>query len=266
MIIVIICSSIFLSVAFLTVQYSLLIPPVKGIPVLMYHKVSENLSDGLTIKRNDLYLQLLYLKQNGYTTIFCKDLIDNYKGIKPLPKKAVLVTFDDAYQNNFELLTPILSELQIKATIFIPVKYIGGVNTWDKGQEPIMNDKTLKSLNPELVELGLHSFAHDNYSNITLENIEADIQKCFSELDTMGIHYTKVLAYPYGKYPRKEPEKSKFKALLKKHEIDFGFRIGNKINKLPIKYPYELKRIDIKGTDSFWTFKTKLKKGRVKLF
>jgi peptidoglycan/xylan/chitin deacetylase (PgdA/CDA1 family) len=266
MILLIICSIIFVLLAFLTIKYSLLIPPVKGLPVLMYHKISESKADDLTIKRDDLYQQLLFLKQNNYTSIFCSDVIANLKNNTTLPQKPVLITFDDAYQNNFEFLLPILKELQLKATIFIPTKYIGNVNVWDKGLEPIMNGAILNAMPSELVEFGLHSHAHPNYNTITINEIEEDIEQCIASLNSMNIKYTPTITYPYGKYPRKETRKSEFQNLLKKHNIELGFRIGNRINKLPLKKMYELKRIDIKGTDSFWTFKTKLKKGRVKLF
>ena len=266
MTIIITCAVILLVLVFLTLQYSLLIPASKGLPILMYHKVSENKSDDLTIERDKLRLQLNYLKKNGYTSIFCNDLIANIKDGVPLPKKPVLITFDDAYQNNFELLIPILHELKLKATIFIPVKYMGKVNAWDKGIDPIMNAETLKSINPKLVEFGLHSFAHGNYNTITTKEIEDDLQKCISTLNSMNINYTKVLAYPYGKYPREGQRKLEFQGTLKKHNIDLAFRIGNRINKIPLKQPFEIKRIDIKGTDSFWSFKTKLTKDRVKLF
>jgi len=56
------------------------------------------------------------------------------------------------------------------------------------------------------------------------------------------------------------------KELFRDYKLIFAVRIGNRINSLPIRDPYELKRIDIKGTDSLFTFKIKLKKGRTKLF
>jgi hypothetical protein len=76
-----------------------------------------------------------------------------------------------------------------------------------------------------------------------------------------------VLAYPYGGYPKKdEIKKCRMKNLFREKRINFALRIGNRINGWPLIDDYEIKRIDIRGTDSFFTFKTKLKKGRAKLF
>jgi hypothetical protein len=56
------------------------------------------------------------------------------------------------------------------------------------------------------------------------------------------------------------------KEIFRTSRLQFALRIGNRVNRWPLKDPYEVKRIDIKGTDSFSTFITKLKKGRRKVF
>ena len=56
------------------------------------------------------------------------------------------------------------------------------------------------------------------------------------------------------------------KELFKQTNITFALRIKNRINKLPISDIYEVKRIDIKGIYNFFEFKTKVKKGRTKMF
>ena len=56
------------------------------------------------------------------------------------------------------------------------------------------------------------------------------------------------------------------KEIFREKKLDFAVRIGNRINRFPFKDPYELNRIDIRGTDNFFAFKTKIRKGRMKLF
>jgi hypothetical protein len=52
-------------------------------------------------------------------------------------------------------------------------------------------------------------------------------------------------------------------AAMREVGIQLGFRIGNRINALPFRNPYELNRIDVRGTDSFATFKQKVKWGKL---
>jgi len=53
-----------------------------------------------------------------------------------IPPKPIIITFDDAYQNLVEILPPLLSRYQFKATVLVPVKHIGGANRWDQGNWP----------------------------------------------------------------------------------------------------------------------------------
>jgi peptidoglycan/xylan/chitin deacetylase (PgdA/CDA1 family) len=253
---------------FLTIEYSFLIPPRKGLPVLMYHKVSADKSDRLTITAKNLESQFSFLQRKNYQPISFQDLKLFIEGGNQLPKKPVIITFDDAYQNNYDFALPLLKRFDFKATIFIPVALIGLSNEWDNGSERIMEAKTLRELaGSGLIEPGLHSYFHKNYDGLTIPEIENDLDLCKKTLESLEIPYFNILAYPYGGHFRNDNEMNHLlKAVLKKNGVKFALRIGNNINKLPIKDPYEMKRIDIRGTDKLFEFRIKLRKGRRKLF
>ena len=118
----------------------------------------------------------------------------------------------------------------------------------------------------QYVSFGLHTFGHISLKSATFTDIAEDIHKCKQELTLNGVNYLPILAYPYGAYPKNKYQKKAFFELLESLGIEYGLRIGNRVNKWPIQNRFEMKRIDMKGTDSFWSFKTKLKKGRVKMF
>ncbi|MEI6435211.1 MAG: polysaccharide deacetylase family protein [Bacteroidota bacterium] len=257
-----------LILAFLTIQFSLLIPSRRGLPVLMYHKISESGADGLTVTTRQFEQQLQYLKQQGYQSIGFKKLKSLVNDGMPLPRKSIILTFDDAYRNFLELALPLLKKYQFSATVFVPVAYIGKTNIWDNGGEAIMNDQELKrlALNDE-IEVGLHSFLHRSFGDMTPAEIRDDLESCSKTLRFHGIPFVKTLAYPYGGYPKKDAvRKAEMISVFKNFKLDFALRIGNRINPWTIRQPFEIKRIDIKGTDSFFIFRTKVRKGRAKLF
>ena len=66
----------------------------------MYHGISKTLADGLTVKKEDLEQQFLMLKTKGYTPFFFREFLNT--PISELPQKPIILTFDDAYQNNAE--------------------------------------------------------------------------------------------------------------------------------------------------------------------
>jgi peptidoglycan/xylan/chitin deacetylase (PgdA/CDA1 family) len=130
----------------------------------------------------------------------------------------------------------------------------------------MMTFDEIRNLDKKYFEIALHSHAHENLKNASLDFIEKDLKKNMEILDAQNIRYSRVLAYPYGKYPQKKDDKLVFFSILKKIGIDFAVRIGNKVNYYPTRHPYELCRIDIKGKDSIIKFKLKLIFGRLKLF
>ncbi len=250
-------------------RYSFLVPVSDGLPILMYHKVSNgdlNNCDELTVPLSFLRSQFEYIRGRGYTPISFADLREFNAGKKTLPREPLIITFDDGYQSTYELAYPLLKEFNFKATVFLPVGYIGGTNRWDGGKETLMDRETIRKVSGPLIEFGLHSYDHKNYATMTAEEIEKDLAQSMELLHTNDIPYVKTFAYPYGKIPK---DKNKRKAMIdvfKRYKIDFALRIGSRLNPFPLNDVYELKRTGISGTDTFNEFKIKLAKGRVRLF
>lgn len=230
----------------------------------MYHKVKDSDPDGLTVTADTLELELAYLTDKGYETISFLDLKESMETGKVLPKRPVIITFDDAYENFRSHALPILKRLKMKATLFVPVAFMGKTNLWDHGSEKILGAEDLKRIEDDgSVEIGIHSFLHRSYAELAPEDMREDLENCFNTLDFHHIRTSRVLAYPYGGYPKKDPElKILMKDLFAEMQLWFAVRIGNKINRLPLKERYEIKRIDIRGTDSFTTFRIKIAFGR----
>lgn len=232
------------------------------LPILMYHNVSEDdkMSSGLTISVQNLERHFCYLYENNYTSFHLSELENKVE----IPKKSIVITFDDVTENQL-LAVELLQKYNLKATFFIPFAYVGKTDEWNNGSEKIMTYDQLSNL-PANIELGLHSYAHKKYASFSEAETNADCNNCFSVIKEHNLKVYNAVAYPYGNYPKKEPQKSKFKSVLQQNEIKMGLRIGNKINKFPFKNPYEVMRIDVKGEDSLLKFKLKLRFGKLKLF
>ncbi|HLV39992.1 polysaccharide deacetylase family protein [Xanthomarina sp.] len=234
------------------------------LPILMYHSVSANLreSKDLTIAASKLEEQFAYLQEKGYKSLHFKDLQDIKKSTD-FPKKAVIITFDDVYVNQLELAYPLLKKYGLKACFFVPFKYVNETDSWNKNNEKIMSVAQLQSLDSEVIELGLHSFSHKKYHEMSIEDIQEDFDLCQEFITENNLEVHNTLAYPYGKFPRKGEEKVQFFDLLQKNKIAYGLRIGNRVNRFPLKNNYEIQRLDIKGDMSLVTFKRKLKFGKL---
>ena len=161
------------------------------------------------------------------------------------------------------MVVPLLKKYKLKASFFIPLNYLGKTDEWNTNSLPIMNSEQLHSLDPSVIELGFHSFDHKKYNELSEEEIEDDTQRCFEVVSENSLPFAPILAYPYGKYPRDISGKKQFIELLKKLKLQYGLRIGNRVNNFPFRNPFEIQRIDIKGEFTLKKFKRKIRFGKI---
>jgi peptidoglycan/xylan/chitin deacetylase (PgdA/CDA1 family) len=246
-------------------------PPGNKLRVLEYHSIStDGFEDQITIPKEKFIKHLEYLKENGYTTMWLSEIDAYQKQQLPLPPRTVLLTFDDGYVNNYTELFPLLKQFNMKATCFMVLGRIGQNIDWPgkyvNNTMPLMTKEQLIAIGSH-IEIANHTFRHDNYTKIPLEQVDEDLQKCNDVIEKENLNVFPALDYTFGRYYRKKgPEQAELFRLLEKNGIKYAFRIGNRINKFPLKSFYDIQRTDIRGTDSFDDFKTKVRFGRKKLF
>jgi len=229
--------------------------------VLMYHKIRPvALPDSLTISVEKFSEQLQYLYTKGFNSISLSQLTAYIKQGTPLPPKPVLISFDDGYRDNLLYAYPLLKKYSMKANIFLIGDKVG---LPQKTAGEYLDTADLQSMDTSLVEFGFHSFAHGNYGAMALTDIEADITAMQNRFKQIGIKCQPCFAYPYGAFGRASKDQQKsIEHIFQKMGIHLAFRIGNRINKLPVKQKYLIQRIDIKGNEMLWQFKIICKLGR----
>ena len=83
-----------------------------NVPILMYHALTEKAEEArdTIITTYAFEDQIAALTEAGYKAVFFDDLRDYVNEGKPLPEKAVVITFDDGYSSNLDLAMPILEK------------------------------------------------------------------------------------------------------------------------------------------------------------
>src|SRR5687767_11107715 len=101
--------------------------------VLCYHEVRDDVRDypdPYAVDADALVLQFAWLKGNGYRPVSLDQILEARRGGKPLPAKAVLLSFDDAYLSFYTRVFPLLREYRFPAVL-------GVVGRWiDRPDEP----------------------------------------------------------------------------------------------------------------------------------
>lgn len=97
--------------------------------IVTYHGVYDSFDKESLPLFTHLHVELFkahlnFLKKN-YSVISLSDLIACLSEGKQWPEKAALITFDDGFENNYKVAYPVLKELGLPATIFLPVDFVG---------------------------------------------------------------------------------------------------------------------------------------------
>ncbi len=178
------------------------ITPIKDtirVPILMYHYIEyvqdskDKIRISLNITPNILDQQIQTLINAGYTFMTNAELDDVLDGIKPLPTKPILLTFDDGYRDFATDAYPILKKYNVKATTYIVPGFLDKSNYMFKTQlDQIANDG--------LVELADHTVDHLGLAKQSLKTVTDEVFRSKVMLEN-EIHKPVVdFAYPYGSF------------------------------------------------------------------
>jgi peptidoglycan/xylan/chitin deacetylase (PgdA/CDA1 family) len=225
--------------------------------VLCYHRVDPRRADRFSVTTEQLDRQLNYLVRAGFDFIHVRDLLS----ATPLPPRPLLLTFDDGYLDNLEHAQPILQRHGAKATIFIVTDHTGDISRWNTDRAPLMARQHLRELDPEVFELASHSHTHRAFAELSLEDIERDVRESLNFFREHDIAMTPALAYPYGSRPKQLMPA--LAVCLAELGIALAFRVGNRLNRLPLVRPYDIQRIDVSGKASHAEFRRKLWLGKL---
>lgn len=89
------------------------------LPIIMYHDIKKNSAGKDIINPGEFESDLKYLKENNYTTITMKDVIDYVYDGKALPENPIMITFDDGYLTTYRYGYPLLQKYQMKIVLSI---------------------------------------------------------------------------------------------------------------------------------------------------
>lgn len=199
--------SIALSFSTLVVAaFALLAAPVNDAAehgvITVYHHVANDTPPSTTISPANFRGHLEYLRDNGFTVVSLKEMIEKLQRQEPLPDKAVAITFDDGYISIYETAFPMLQEFGYPFALFLSTGPI------DANQPNYMNWDQIREMSDAGVIIANHMVEHPymldrqpaeserawvNRRREELLAAEATIER-----ETGQSH--RYLAYPYGEY------------------------------------------------------------------
>lgn len=174
-----------------------------SVPILLYHRFGPTVADSMTITTPVFESHLKYLKDNGYTVIPLRQVVDYYlkKGSAPAPKSVVIVA-DDAHKSVYTDMLPLMKRYRMPVTLFTYPSAISNASyamTWEQLRE-------VKATG--LFDIQSHTYWHPNFKKEKNKLTPAEYEKLVisqlvkskSKLEKELGGTIDLLAWPFGIY------------------------------------------------------------------
>ncbi len=177
--------------------------PQPGVPILLYHRFGSTVADGMTITTPVFESHLKYLRDNGYTVIPLRRLVDWYQKKAPAPPpKSVVIVEDDAHKTVYSDMLPLVRKYKVPVTVFVYPSAVSNAKyamTWDQLRE-------LKKSG--LFDIQSHTYWHPNFKRerkklkpAELDRlVDTQLKKSKEKLEKELGGKVEMLAWPFGIY------------------------------------------------------------------
>lgn len=173
--------------------------------ILGFHKIGEPPADGWNtwfyISESTFAGFLNRLREDGWHVIDLRTFLAGLVAPASLPRRSVLLTFDDGYRSMREVALPWLRRFGYPAVLFVPTDFIGKTNTFDSGLEPlepICDWDDLRELERHGIAIQSHGASHPKFSELRPADLEEELIRSKTTLEAGLERPVEALAYPYG--------------------------------------------------------------------
>lgn len=205
-----------------------------AVPILTYHHVGEGSAPLNNVSAASFAQQMDFLHRHGYRVIPFSELVEIIEKGKSLPRRTVVIQFDDGFADNYTNAFPILKQHGFPATVFLISDSVGtpGFVTWDQARE----------MDAHGFRVGAHTRHHAYLPGVSPEQVKDEIIGSKRIIEENLGHRIEHFAYPSGGFTNAA------KVIAK----EAGFTAAVTTNRGWDKHNrdlYELKRIRVKDSD-----------------
>ena len=176
------------------------------LPVLLYHHVGPSRSGtfpDLTVSAERFARHIIWLVRRGYVGIRPVDWLAWCRHDRTLPRKPVLLTFDDAYADLTTYALPVLKRHNFGAAVFVVTHRVGDENVWDRlrGSQPhhLMTGDQIREWAGRGIEFGAHSRTHADLTTLSEREMREEIDGSRDDLAAITGQHVRAFAYPFGR-------------------------------------------------------------------
>jgi len=228
-----------------------------ALPILTYHSVAPSNNPAFAryrITPEQFEEQLEYLRDTRFRSVTLDEWRLAKQAWTPLRGRAVLLTFDDGFEDFAKYAWPLLRRYGFGATVFLVSGHVGGTNAWDAAygeQTPLMGWDTIRRLRAEGVDFGSHTVSHPFLTARPPAEVAREFAESRAEL-AEGLGEAPVaVAYPHG------AENISVQHLA--GATGYWYGLSNRPGRSALSDPLlALSRIEVRGDAELHDFITKL--------
>ena len=165
----------------------------RRVPVLMYHVIADpqpgTPNTDLWVSPTTFAAQMRWLGQHGYNVVNLQDVYDFWHG-GPLPRKAIVVSFDDGFDDHYRRARPILAMHGWSGTLNLALSHYPGE----------LNRTKIRALLAENWELDSHTLTHAYLPTLSATRVRAEVSNSRRILRREFHVPVNFFCYPYGAY------------------------------------------------------------------
>jgi peptidoglycan/xylan/chitin deacetylase (PgdA/CDA1 family) len=166
------------------------------VPILMYHVIASPPPDepypGLYVKPADFRSQVAWLAEHGYHAVTLRQVYDYWRGRRALPRKPVVLTFDDGYHSDFTVALPTLRARDWPGVLNLEVRNLQPV--W--GTRPEMVRKLIAAG----WEIDAHTMTHPDLTTVDPTQLRYQVAGSRAAIRRMFHVPADFFCYPAGRY------------------------------------------------------------------
>jgi peptidoglycan/xylan/chitin deacetylase (PgdA/CDA1 family) len=171
-------------------------PRTVRVPILTYHRVHEYATEltksqpDLTVEPPAFRAQMEALHRAGYRTVTQAQVFEAlYRGAA-LPRRPVLLSFDDGYVDDVTQILPVLRRLHMVGTFYVITK-----RTHEPG---FVSARQIRALESAGMDIGDHTRTHANLPALPPAALRGEVAGSRDDLERILGHPVYWFAYPYG--------------------------------------------------------------------
>jgi peptidoglycan/xylan/chitin deacetylase (PgdA/CDA1 family) len=190
------------------------------VPVLMYHEIADIsvTPSRLAVSPGAFADQMAYLHDTGFTAMTAGALSAIIAdGAGDLPKRPVVLTFDDGYGDFYSQALPLLKRHGFTGTLFMTTGWIGK----EGEKKRMLNWRELAEIEQSGIEIGAHTCKHPQLDQLPESEIREELYVSKGLLeDNLGLKVPG-LAYPFGY------SDARVRRVARDVGYDYGYSVGN---------------------------------------